>query len=336
MISRTGMLLALMAVALLLVPSSCSAAEGSDSSYVSQLDENGRSVYGSLSVFETSNDAVLEITAGFPRTVLYQTEDAAKIAAAQTVNDALAAKYLSDPYGIWLWDLPVKSVEVVPEVAPMKIEGDQKAYYAATSVSFKLSAPEKYQSDVASILDEVKKSAKTFNGSDSDKAKAIAKHLSGISKEDGEGTVSDLYDAIVKRSASSFGVAAAYTYLAGLNDLEAVTVKGLYYGTSDEGKSGCWNAVRTGDAWYAVDATKNMIMSGTGTKIGSATFASSYSADLDMKDDNSLVPPEIGRTAYPYPDETPFLEKYGAHILVALMVAVVLISLLYGVRKGYA
>ena len=333
MISRTGMLLTLVAVALLLVPTSYSYADGSSSEYVSQLDENGKAVYDSLSVFETSVDAVLSISAEFPRIVLYDSEESAKNAAILTANNALAAKYLSDPYGIWLWNLPTKSVAIAPEVSPITL-GD-KSYFTVVSVSFDLSVPEKYQEDVPKILKEVKEAAKTFSGSDSDKAKAIAKHLSGISKEDEEGAVSDLYDALVKKSASSYGIAAAYTYLAELNGLEAVTVKGTYYGSTDEGSSHCWNAVRVDNVWYAVDASKNCIMAGTGTAIGTATFASAYSANLDMKDANDLVSPDINRTAYPYPDDTPFLEKYGAYILVALMVVIVVASLYYGVRKGY-
>ncbi len=328
------MLLTLVAVALLLVPSSCSDADAASSAYVSQLDENGKAVYDSLSVFATSQDAVLTINADFPRIELYDDEQSAKNAAILTVNNALAAKYLSDPYGIWLWDLPVKSVEIEPAISPISL--GEKSYYTVVSVSFDLSVPEKYKTTVSETLKEVKDAAKTFEGTESEKAKAIAKHLSGITKEDEEGTVSDLYDALVNKSASSFGVAAAYTYLAGINGVDAVTVKGDYYGSTDEGKTYCWNAVCLDNAWYGVDCYNKCIMAGSGTKVSTVPFISAYLSDLDMKSPNDLVSPELNRTAYPYPDDTPFLEKYGAYILVALMVAIVVASLYYGVRKGYA
>ncbi|MBR6204384.1 MAG: hypothetical protein IKQ60_04925 [Candidatus Methanomethylophilaceae archaeon] len=336
MISRTGILLTLAAVALLLLPTSCADATSSYNEYASQLDENGKAVYDSLSVFESSQSPVLDLRAGFPRVVLYATEEEAKDAAVRTVNDALAAKYLSDPYGIWLWNLPTKSVEVKPDITAVKIEGDQKTYCTVVSASFSLSVPEKYQDKVPEVLEAVKDAAKTFGGSDSDKAKAIAKHLSGITKEDEEGAVSDIYDALVKRSSSSFGIAAAYTYLAAQNGLEAITAKGAFYGSSDKGSACCWNLVHTEGAWYAVDASKGHIMVGSSTSVGSTPFISAYSPDLDMKDPNDLDAPDLNRTAYPYPDETPFLEKHGAFILVALMVAIVVASLFYGARKGYA
>ncbi len=335
MMLRSGLLVALAALALLLVPMPPSDAEGLGPAYASQLDENGRAVYEALSVFEDSTDVTLSISAEFPRIVLHDSEEDAKAYAVSTANDALAAKYLSEPLGIWLWDLPVKSVEVNASVVPLTVGAESQKHYAASSVSFDLTVPEKYREDVAKTIQDVKDKAKTFGGSVPEKAKAIAKELSGITGTDEEGTVSDLYDALVKRSSSSFGVAAAYTYLASLNEMESATVKGEYYGSSDQGRPACWNIVRDEGEWYAVDATRNLVMVGSGSAVETVTFSTAYSSDLDMKDGNSLEDPDISRKAYQYPDDRPFMVKHGGKVTVGLMMGILIACLLYAARRGY-
>ncbi len=324
------------AVAMLLaLPVQSADSEGAGDVYASQLGENSSAVYAELSKISGSVEASQTITAEFPRVVLFQTEDDAKGYAASEVSDAAAAKYLGDPYFIWLWDLPVKSIEVVPVITSVTLSGDPAVYYAVSSVSFQLSVQEKYADSVEKTLNEIRDALKKYSGSESGIAKSIVKNLSGISKkDDGEGEISDLYDALVKKSSSSAGIAAAFTYVAVNNGLDAATVKGMYYGDSSEGTAAYWNECAADGKWYAVDAAKGLTMVGSATPVSGSSFASVYYPELDLKDPNGLIPPGLEREGFPYPDDTPFYVKYGPIIFMAVIGLIVVAALFAGMRQG--
>ncbi|MBR4504579.1 MAG: hypothetical protein IKP20_06390 [Candidatus Methanomethylophilaceae archaeon] len=327
--------LAISAAMLLALSVQSADSEGASDDYVSQLDANSSAVYAEISNLSGSVDATQTISAEFPNVVLFLSEEEAKGYAASEANDAAAAVYLSDPFCIWLWDLPVKGIEVESEIASVTLTGDPTTYYAVRSVSFQISVQEKYADSVQKTLDSVKDALKTYSGSDSSKAKSIAKDLSGISKKDDEeGEISDLYDALVKRSSSSAGIAAAFTYVASNNGLEAVTVKGMFYGDSSDGKVAYWNECVADEKWYAVDVINGLTMVGSATPASGSAFASVYYEDLDLKDPNGLVPPSLEREGYPYPDDTPFYKKYGPVLTMAVISAIVVLALFVGVRQG--
>ncbi|MBR7006427.1 MAG: hypothetical protein IKH98_05975 [Candidatus Methanomethylophilaceae archaeon] len=339
MISKTGAVLALALALLACVPAYAADASDVGSCYRSQLDGNGIAVYDAVAALGASQDRTLDLTVEFPVPVLQQTRESAEGYAVKTVAAALASLYYESPLLIWLWDLPSKTVDVVPSVDTAVLSGDGKEYFVASSASFSLKAPDKYSSTpVQDVLKEVKDacSGLTYQGNDAEKAKSIFKHLSGVSlKKDDEGAISDIHDAVCAKSSSSAGVAAAFTYMASLNGLDACTVKGMLYDGS-EGAIHYWNAVHSAGSWYATDVEAKFVMAGSGTREGGDPFGATHTPNPDLTVHNGLVAPDLAREGYEYPDETPFLQKYGAYILVGLMAVIMVVMLYIGARDGFA
>ncbi len=340
MISKTGAAL-MLAVALAACLSACLAdASDAESYYRSQLDDNGRAVYDAVSACASSDDRILEMEVGFPAPVLQSTEESAKGYAVRMVNAALASLYYESPLLIWLWDLPLKSLDVSVSTEKAVLSGDGREYYIAVSASFELESPGRYSgTPVQEVIRQAEEacSGLVYKGNDAEKAKSIYKHLSGVTaKKDAEGEISNIYDAVCVKSSSSAGIAAAFTHIAKINGLDACTVKGTSYAGSSEGEEYYWDAVRSGGSWYAVDVKGGCLMAGSGTKDGDETFGSTHSASLDMKSPNGLRAPDLAREGYAYPDETPFFQKYGAYVLVGVMSAIIIAMLYIGARDGLA
>jgi hypothetical protein len=77
-------------------------------------------------------------------------------------------------------------------------------------------------------------------------------------------------------------------------------------------------------------------MAGSGTREGGDPFGATHTPDPDLTVHNGLVAPDLAREGYEYPDETPFLQKYGAYILVGLMAVIMVVMLYIGARDGFA
>ncbi len=310
--------------------------------YMSQLDENGCAVFNALGGLLGNYSNTAEVGVKFDRITLFEDEGSARAYAGSVVDDALAAKYYSEPLIPHLWDLPVSYPEVTVNISEATLSDDPVKYYIVTGVSIILSVPEDMQDDpntdgneLEKKVNEVKEAVRSFSpsgGNDADKVKSIAGHLKSVrAAEDAEGEVSNIYDAVVTKRSSSAGVAAAFTYYCMANSIESVTVKGLVYDGSDSTVE-YWNAVRTGGSWYAVDTmkynqgNKAYLMAGSATQVVTGEsperFSTTHVADLELSEPNGLNAPSLNRTEYPYPDDTPFLEKYGGWIILVLIIAI--------------
>ncbi len=344
MSKRFGIPVALLVLAVALVApvvqDETDAAE--QSFYMSQLDANGCAVFNALGELlgNYSNTATVDVT--FGTFTLYEDEGSARTAAESTVDDALAAKYYSEPLIPHLWDLPVTHPEVTYNITEATLQDDPVKYYIVRGVSIVLSVPADMADDgntdtneLERRVMEVKEEVRSFTPSgnnDADKVRSIAGHLKSVkSADDEEGQVSNIYDALITKRSSSAGVAAAFTYYCMANSIESVTVKGEVY-DGDDPETSYWNAVRTGGAWYAVDTVMYndgndaYLMAGTATQVVAGEsperLSTTHVADLDLSEPNGLDAPPLNRTGYPYPDDTPFLVKYGAWIILALVVAI--------------
>ncbi|MGN0098465.1 MAG: hypothetical protein ACI38Y_03965 [Candidatus Methanomethylophilaceae archaeon] len=320
--------------------------EGSDAAeqsfYMSQLDVNGCAVFNALGglLGNYSNTAEVDVT--FDSITLFEDEGSARAYAGSVVDDALAAKYYSEPLIPHLWDLPVSYPEVKVNTSEVTLSDNPVKYYIVTGVSIVLSVPEDMGDDpgtdtneLEKRINEVKEAVRSFSpsgGNDADKVKSIAGHLRSVkSVDDEEGQVSNIYDAVVSKRSSSAGVAAAFTYYCMANSIESVTVRGLVYDGSDSSVE-YWNAVRTGGSWYAVDTVmynqgnKAYLMAGSATQVVAGEtperLSTTHVADLDLSQPNGLDAPDLSRDGYPYPDDTPFLEKYGGWIILTLIIGI--------------
>lgn len=370
---RNGTLLALaLAAVVLLSPIAVQGVDADpDDSYRSQLNGDATAVYDALTQefsktdYPDSREIVVSFTVDDNDDVsMFKTEEEARQYAKQTVDTALAAKYYSSPESIWLWDLPVTDVQVDCMISDVTVTMDGKTYHYkhVKSVAFTVSVPEQYRDDPSTSSNEVETAVKEVkdaaasvkvSGTAAEKAKGINAALMSIGdKTDEEGKVSNIHDALVGRSSSSAGIAAAFTYTCTVNNVDAVTVRGTVYTqfagdsgqTESVGSTGYWNLVRADDRRYAVDCSLNsddrmeylMVGSNSSVTIGDGLerFSATHVSDLDLMSPNTLVAPSMSTTSYPYPDDTPFLEKYGSYILVFAIVIIMVGMFLYAVRTG--
>lgn len=333
--------------------------------YMSQLDPNGKAVYSAVeeAVASAMDDPgnTIEVSVDFGHMVTFESTEEAKAYAQSTVSSALAAVYYSDPMAVWLWDLPVSGVvaEVTtPSVVISSAEAniDSQVRFIADRVSFTLSVPSDLSDDPETeaneLADNIRKveeaaSGVSASGTVSEKVKAIADSLVDVKDAtDGEGQVSNVYDALVSRSSSSAGIAAAFTYLCQINGVEALTVRGTVHTSFDDGSSstGYWSVVRDGDSWYGADASwydgddRSVLMAGYATVTTASAsgerFGVTHIADLGLSSANGLAPVQIAENGVEWPDDRTFLEKYGTHVFAVVIVAVIAGTLLYAIRKG--
>lgn len=359
MSKKHGIAAALLMVAVAVVsPVMMQGSDAADDTYYhSQLDGNGEAVYGALGSYVNTYSNTVDVTVQLPDPVLFGDTESAKAYAEGIVRDALAAKYYDSPMTVYLWDLPVKSVDITVKTGTVSVSGmsgSDGRYIVATSVSFTLSVPDDMRDDETTEVNELKErmgEMKTIaretvisGSTPSEKVKSIASALSGVGViDDEEGTVSNIYDVFVNRESSSAGIAAAFTQLCVLNGVDAIGVKGGLY-AGDETKPWYWNMVKDDGKWYAVDVTRinqggsGYMMAGTTTPVdeGATAFSATRSTDLDLSTENGLQAPALGKDAYPYPDDTPFFEKYGMHILMGAIAVVIAAFMLYAIRSGNA
>ena len=158
--SRYGILIAvaILAFAVLLPMADADAGDSGYFSYKTQLDENGLLVYKEVANATTVNDPSKEFTVEFSNLMFYgyETEEKAKAYANHTVQNALAAAYYSNPMVAYLWDYPVKQIEVNTTVEKVDVTSDTgtNTYYRAVKVTFTLTVPEGITSDSMKELDE--------------------------------------------------------------------------------------------------------------------------------------------------------------------------------------
>lgn len=340
-------------IAILAAPVMAAAADGAageaGSYYRDQLDADGAGLYDHMvSVFDgLEAQPTDEARVSYTMAPYQGTESDAVAHAESTVNDALAALYLSDPSYIWLWDYPITDVTVTTVTESTEAG-------VSVSVSFALSVPERYADDpdtdaneVAEAIQALDDAIRTFDGDLRSKVSSINDVLREVREsDDEEGTISSPLDALDRRESSSAGVAAAFTVLCNANGVDCLTVKG--YAPDDEAEDGrtvaYWNVVCEDGLWYAVDCTlnsdtaRNCLMAGSTTHmvVGNVTerFGGIRSADLDMTDTNSLEAPSIQVVGVEWPDDRSFFDKYGLYIFLVIVGAIVIGVIIHAMRAG--
>lgn len=362
MSSKTVTLLVIAMVAAVALPAVLqdASADASDH-YKSQLDGNGQGIYEAMAAAFTAaeespgDEVQVQYTASMP--VLFTTADSLEEYVKSLVRNTLAAYYLSDPSPIWLWNYPLVddlSADIGLTFTYRTVTFDGASWITLTSVSFTLTVPDAYKDDasteaneVAAAITAVKEAvaAITVSGSTvQDKVSSINDTLRGItSATDAEGTVGNIYDALVTKTSSSAGVAAAFTYLCSLNGVTAVTAVGDVIGTDGSTSTGYWNEVAEDDAWYAVDCTwnsssaRNCLMVGTTSTVTfnstSYGFGATHYVDLTGLS-STLVDPDLSSAGVSWPDDSSFLDKYGGYLILALIGIVIIVTLLHAVRNG--
>ena len=321
--------------------------------YRSQLDSNGKAVFDSLDTLlgNYQNTVDVKVSFNLDGSRLFADEETAEDAAIDIVKDALAAKYYSEPLIPHLWDLPVKDPVIDVTVSTIIPVGSETRHYYVSDVTIGLSVPDDMKDGMATDVNEreqrvdsVKSAVKSIavSGNNAEKAKQIASGLKTVKiTDDGEGEVSNIYDALVSKSSSSAGVAAAFTSICMTNGVESVIVKGQLF-VGEDSSVEYWNAVLDDGSWYAVDVvsynsgSSQCMMAGSATTVsedGSIRFSTTHVSDLDLSSANDLVAPSLSRDAYPYPDDTPFLEKYGSYILLAVIIVVISLAMIKAARS---
>ena len=166
---RIGILLivGMLAVAAV-VPMAESDADDAVFSYKSQLDDNGLLVYNEVAKATSIEDAKRSFTVVFKDTTIFDEETKATSYAESTVQNALAAEYLTDPMIPYLWNYPVDPVEVEVDVKEL-FTTDGETYYAAESVTFELQVPEGITEASMTELDDALKSFSTSKKNDYEK-----------------------------------------------------------------------------------------------------------------------------------------------------------------------
>lgn len=349
--------LAVFVVALLVVPTNVCDADVGQPFYVSQLDDNGATVYEELGNLSSSYTNLVGVEVTFDDLVVFDNEESAIAYGKDVAADAMAARYYTDPMVPYLWDLPVKEVDVDVKTEKVKVtnESSEKECYVAASVSFQLSVPERMADDpvteenelalrMGQLSDAVKKF--TTDASVPDAVRALADHLRDVKVvDDEEGEVSNIYDALVDKESSSAGIAAAFTKLAAMNYMDAMTVKGeIPVKDSDETRTAYWNYVEYEDEWYAADVTLNntghegYLMAGYASNVVDdgvqSSFGLTHTPSMDLSSVNSLTVPELTRDGYEYPVVVSFFDEWGEKIMMLIIGIAIAGTMIYFVKKG--
>ncbi len=334
------------------VPAVTGDAAETDSGYVSQLDANGKQIYSEVVSAVTSAledpSNTLTVTDKPGRLVLFEAKEDALDYIEDIVKKALYATYYSMPMAAWLWNLPVAEPELAPTTDLVKVTSendpsDVRTYWRISEAVITMTVPDSIAdnpdteaNELADALKKVRDAVKSYSGDDASMVKAMADDLRSItSKDDGEGEVSNLYDALVERKSSSAGIAAAFAYTAQSNSLEALVAHGIVGTGSD---SGYWNLVRLDGSWYGADVTvydgkdRAPLLAGSATEIGSGSsyerFGSTHVADEEPLGQISIV-----RDGYSWPDDRSFFEKWGSQIIIVAIVALILATIVYALKK---
>jgi len=331
-------------------------ADGADgeSYYYSQLDANGKAIYDALTPYDGYYEPTLTVTVQLPGVVLFDSRADAEAYAADVLTVAVWAKYLSEPMFVHLWNLPADGISGTATVseATAAVDEDVKSGYVATSVKFTMSVPSKLAEDLAGRMEAVKTAAKNIEvtgSNNAEKAKCIAKAITKISKftesmDADEGSVSNIYDCLVLGDSGSRGFGQAFSLVCQLNGVTAITVNGSYYKDKTERIDSMWNAVECDGLWYDVDLINyelgygGTIMAGTTTNLtkngNSRLHATVYVPERITGKSIDLMPHEIEREEYKFPDERPFYEKYSDYIMLAGVAIIIVAFMAYAVRTG--
>jgi len=328
-------------------------AEG-ESYYYSQLDANGRAIYDALSPYEGYYEPSLTVTVQLPGVILFDTSAAAEAYAKDVLTVAAWAKYLSEPMFVHLWTIPEEDVTgtVTVSEGTATVDGEVKSGFVATSVKFTLSVPSKLAEDLEGRMEAVKTAAKSITvtgDNNAEKAKSIAKALSKMSKfkesmDADEGSVSNIYDCLVLGESGSRGFGQAFSLVCQMNGVTAITVNGSYYKDKTDRIDSMWNAVECDGLWYDVDVVNyklgygGAIMAGTTTNLTNNStnrlHATVYVPERITGKSIDLMPHEIAREGYEFPDDRPFYEKYSDYILLAGVAVIIVAFMAYAVRTG--
>ena len=350
---RTGILMAFVLVAsMLFIP--VGSAEAADYSselfYIDQLEENEVLVYKSVSKATSVDSQSKEFSVDLIGSRLFETESRAKEYADQVVQNALSAAYLSNAMIPYLWDYPVKSVAVDTSVAIVKITkaGVETTSFMADKVTFTLSVPEGITAESMKELNDAIKNISVTGKTDADKVKSMMSTLDKMSySQDEEGTISNIYDALVTKSTTSAGIAQALLKLCQDNNIPCIIVAGENLLASKEPKN-LWNYVylegdvdgETTFAWYLVDASyaTSTGISGYLTEVTydgkTCSMLSVHNVDLTLSAENDLVVPQLAMNKYVPVGGLPFLELHGEKILIGVIGVVLVLAFIYAIRNG--
>lgn len=346
----------ILAVAFLMAVACAPAVSGdaadTDSGYASQLDANGKQIYSEVvsviaSALEDPSNS-LTVTVEPDHLVVFEAKEDVYSYNEGLIEKALYAVYYSMPMAAWLWNLPVAEPEIEATVDLVKVAPDDdpsavKTYWRLSEVAITMTVPDAIADDASTddnelkaALEKVKSAVKTYSGDDASKVKAIADDLRTIApKDDGDGEVSNLYDALVEKKSSSAGVAAAFAYTAQSNGLDALTVHGITGTGSD---TGYWNVVQLDGKWYGADVKaydgkdKSPLLAGSATKLSSGTEYERFGS-THIADEEPLAQISIVRDGYSWPDDRSFFEKWGSEAIIVVIVIVILATIIYALKK---
>jgi len=329
--------------------------DGADSdseifTYYELLDANGKLVYkevsSATSIDKDTKEFVVELTDS-----LCDDTDEAKAYADRTVREALTALYLSNPMIPYIWDYPVKDTQVEPEITIVKVtrpDGTESTHYVVSKVTFSLTVPEGITSDSMKELNEALKDFEVSGSTDADKVKNIMSELDKVYfHEDEEGTISNIYSALVKKQTTSAGVAQAFVALCKLNNIPVITVSGTDLLATNEPGMSYWNYVylegdvdgETVMSWYIVDPTYAVStgIAGYLTEVSydgkTYSMSSAHYVDLGITGEVSLQVPQLAKEKYVPVGGIPFLEQWGEAILIIAIGVVMIGSMFYAMRK---
>jgi len=351
--SKVGLVLALviMAAAVAMPMAETDAADSAVNFYKNQLSENELIVYKEVSASSgKADESSLTFHAELKLNNLFDAKDKAETYAEYTVNNALAALYLTDPMVAYLWDYPVKEVEVVVDLATIisTVGEETVASYAVKAVEFTLTLPSDITSESMTALEEALSKIVISGNTDAEKVTSIMSYLNGLTfQQDEEGTVSNIYDALVEKKTTSFGVSQAFNKLCSKNGVTSVSVCGTNILAANETKS-CWNCVylegdidgETKKSWYMVDPTY-AVKTGIAGYLTEVEFngkvysmSAAHYTDLTLSAPNGLSAPQVTKDAYVQVGGPSFFQRYGEPLLLAALGVVLVVGMLYAVRSG--
>lgn len=318
--------------------------------YVSSLNPVEKNIYDQLDdIFSTEYSSPnpsddLQIELNIPEGVFFEGDDAeqsAKKYVTDLVEKVLTVKYYSDVRSIWLWNYPTitPNYEITVNNAEITIGGSVKDVKIPIQCKFTLTVEDRFKGKITESINAVLKESHNYDKSDDEitTIRNIYSKLSSIEvKDDEDGKISTVYDALVEHKSSSAGIAIAFKTMASINNISSIVVTGKYYENSDEGKDHFWNYVEYDDKWYLLDATiSDCLMLGYNETLSGTPIT----AILNKSDINglySLNPPNLNRDSYEFPDERSFLEKNGMNFIIAAIGILIIACIILAIRQGLA
>ena len=329
------------------------ASDSSVSPYESQLDEYAAPVYGEVCKATEITDATREFTVSYnvaQPTRLFNSEDALDSYAYNMVRNALTAVYLTEPMVPYIWDFPVSDVKVTAVSASVGItSGDDKTMsYALDRVTFSLSVPEWITADSMNELKQAINDIKIVGNNKSQQVVNIMEQLDKLAFEaDGDGEISNIYDALVKKKTTSAGVSQAFIELCSFCGVPAITVAGENVFATNESKD-FWNYVYLegeldggpGYAWYIVDPgyCNGTGIAGYSTPVEhegrTYSMSSAHNVDLSAAGLSDLEVPQVNKDKYVQVGGPTFLEQHGEKLLLLALAIVLGVGMYYAIRTG--